>query len=170
MDARAGINQLLSRESLTGQFLRYLVVGAIATVVDIGLFVLLTDSVGVHYLVSNSISFCAGLSVNYALSVVWVFSARTLTNRKAEFLVFAAVGLAGLGWNELLLYVGKGIVGLDHHLSKAIAVILVLFWNFGMRKVMLFRSTAKSCNNDDRQDREDSTVGSQAKVAPSSEN
>ena len=54
------------------QFFRYFFVGGFAFVVDYGLLVLLTEVFGLHYLVSATISFIAGLVVNYLLSTSWV--------------------------------------------------------------------------------------------------
>ena len=86
------------------QLFRYFFVGGFAFVVDYGLLVLLTEVFGLHYLLSATISFIAGLVVNYFLSTSWIFRESTIENRWAEFLVFAFIGVVGLGLNNLLLY------------------------------------------------------------------
>jgi hypothetical protein len=35
------------------------------------------------------------------------------------------------------------VVGLDYRLSKLITVAIVLFWNFGMRKLIIFSRPTK---------------------------
>jgi putative flippase GtrA len=121
------------------QFLRYVAVGGAAFVVDFTMLILLTELAGVHYLLSAGLAFCAGLLVNYALSIAWVFSSRMLRDRRAEFVIFALVGIAGLGLTELILLTGTEGLGLDYRLSKIVAVGVVLIWNFGARKFLLFR-------------------------------
>lgn len=130
------------RKSLLGQFLRYLVTGGLAFVVDFGLFALCLYVFGWHYLLANLVGLVAGLVLNYAMSIVWVFTAckRTLKKRKvAEFSLFAVVGIAGVGLNQLLMYLMVDGVGVNEMVSKMVAAAMVLMWNFGARKLLLFK-------------------------------
>ena len=121
------------------QLARYAVVGFIAFLVDFALLIGCAEVLGWDYFTSAAIGFLAGLVINYRLSVMWVFSHRNLANRQAEFLLFAAVGIMGLAVTEAILFLGTEVSGLDYRLSKIVAVVAVLFWNFGMRKLLLFR-------------------------------
>ena len=132
----------MPRSSLLGQIVRYLVTGGLAFVVDFGLFALCLYKLGWHYLLANLAGLIAGLVLNYALSIAWVFSEckRVLENKKtAEFGIFAVVGFAGVGINQLLMFLMVGRLEWNEMFSKMVAAILVLMWNFGARKLMLFR-------------------------------
>ena len=75
-------------------------------------------------------------------SVLWVFTAckRILKTQKGiEFVLFALVGIAGVGINQVLMYLMVDGLGINEMVSKMIAAVLVLMWNFGARKLMLFR-------------------------------
>lgn len=120
------------------QFFRYFFVGGFAFLVDYGLLVLLTEVFGLHYLVSATISFIAGLVVNYLLSTSWIFRKSTLENKWAEFLIFAVIGVIGLGLNNLLLYLLTDKLHIHYMISKLITTALVMIWNFGARKIVLF--------------------------------
>ena len=122
------------------QLFRYLFVGGVAFLLDAGPLVARTELFGVHSLVSGAVGFGVGLVVNYVLSTRWVFAHRTLANRRVEFLVFAAIGVVGLGLNEMLLFVGTENMGLDYRVSKLLAVVTGLGWNFTARRVLLFRN------------------------------
>lgn len=133
---------MLPRKSLTGQFMRYLFTGGLAFVVDFGLFALCLYALEWHYLLANFVGLVAGLVLNYALSVGWVFTAceRKLEKKKtAEFTVFALVGFAGVGLNQLLMLLMVGVLEWQEMLSKMVAAVIVLMWNFGGRKLILFR-------------------------------
>ena len=134
--------RFFSRSALLGQFVRYLVTGGIAFVADFGIFALCLYIFGWHYLLANLVGLIVGLALNYALSIVWVFTAckRTFEHKKfAEFTLFALVGIAGVGINQLLMYLMVDGLSLNEVLSKMIAAVAVLMWNFGARKLMLFK-------------------------------
>ncbi|MCK5878203.1 MAG: GtrA family protein [Holophagae bacterium] len=120
------------------QLFRYGIVGGIAYMVDFGLLFLLTEYAGIPYLLSAAISFLAGLATNYALSIFWVFKTRSMENRMAEFSVFTFIGLVGLGFNELFLWVFTSLVGWHYLISKLAATPLVFLWNFFARRFALF--------------------------------
>jgi putative flippase GtrA len=126
-------NQIIS------QFLRYAIVVGVAYSVDIVLLVLLIEKAGLHYLISVAIGYIAGLIVKYALSILWVFKTRRLSNKYVEFSVFVMIGFVGLGFNELLIWVLSGLMHVHYLASKVVATGLTVFWNFGARRYVLFR-------------------------------
>jgi len=120
------------------QLFRYTFVGGFAFIVDFGTLVVLTEFLKIHYLVSAGIAFIFGLTINYFLSVKWVFNSRVMENRWLEFLLFALIGLVGLGLNELFLWILTDIFLIYYLFSKIITTIIVYFWNFFARKILLF--------------------------------
>ena len=121
------------------EFVRYFGASACALAVDAGLLAA-GRALGLPYALAAAISFLAGLAVAYALSVRWVFSARSHDNRVAEFGIFAIVGVAGLGLTELILHVGIEGLGWSLALSKTVSAGTVFLFNFGFRKALLFRT------------------------------
>lgn len=126
------------------QFAQYVVVGGLAFLVDFAILYFLTDKAGLHYLASASIAFLVGLLVNYALCVVWIFEVRAIAHRGHEFAVFSIIGLVGLVLNNGLLYVLTDQAGLHYLLSKMFAAGVILIFNFGMRRAILFTERQKS--------------------------
>lgn len=130
----SGMKQLLL------QFLRYSVVGGIAFVVDYGTLYLLTEFLGLHYLISAAIAFILGLICNYCLSTKWVFGESRIRSRWAEFIGFALIGVVGLGLNELIIYVSTDILGIHYMIGKIASTFIVFIWNFLARRFILFKS------------------------------
>jgi putative flippase GtrA len=121
------------------QLFRYILVGGMAFAVDfISLFVL-TNYLGIYYLISAAIAFILGLFLNYILSVKWVFIRRSIENRTFEFGVFAFIGIVGLGLNEVFIWFFTQDLQIYYLISKILASIIILFWNFFARKFILFR-------------------------------
>jgi len=121
------------------QMFRYAVVALVAFFVDFTSLYLLTAHAGLYYLFSAAIAFILGLATNFLLSVRWVFVTRTVENKSLEFFIFGTIGLVGLGLTELLMWLLTEHVGLYYLVSKMISTIIVFFWNFLVRKFLLFR-------------------------------
>ena len=121
------------------QFIRYGFVSVVALAVDFGGMVLLVELLSMHYLIAATISFTAGLVVNYLLSRAWVFAERKYDSNVKEFLLFAGIGVIGLALNNVILWLAVDKIGIFYMYSKIIATILVFFWNFGLRKMLVFK-------------------------------
>jgi putative flippase GtrA len=120
------------------QFFRYFFASGIALIFDFGGLVLLKQAFRFNYLIAASISFVAGLIVNYLMSAFWVFHSSKLRKRH-ELVVFTVTGLVGLGLTDLILWGLTSGFGIYYIFSKAIATVIVYFWNFGSRKKFIFR-------------------------------
>lgn len=129
----------LRKSVLAGELSRYLVAGGTAWLFDITLLYILTEFVGIHYLMSAAISFTLGVAITYVLSTIWVFKARAMANRGAEFAVFGTIGIVGLGLNELFLWFFTEPLPMHYMVAKVFATGFILAWNFAARKYVLFR-------------------------------
>ncbi len=120
------------------ELLRYFAVSGVALAVDTGTLLLAANFV--HYLWAATLGFLLGAVTSYLLSVRWVFRHRRLAAfPRTEFAAFAAVGVAGLGLNNLAIYVAVEHAGLGLLAAKAVAAMLTFSFNFGLRKWGLFR-------------------------------
>lgn len=120
------------------ELVRYFVASLIALLVDMSSLLLLSQFM--HYLWAATVGFLLGAATSYLLSVRWVFRHRRLAAfPKTEFAAFAAVGVVGLGINNLAIFVAVEHVGLSLLAAKAVAAVLTFSFNFGLRKWGLFR-------------------------------
>lgn len=92
-----------------------------------------------HYLWSAAVAFAIGLTVNYLLSISWVFNRNRSAKPWVEFMVFTLIGVVGLGLNELIMYVATDLLSMHYMLSKLISTALVFCWNFFARKLIIFK-------------------------------
>ncbi len=125
-------------DKYAGELLRVFVTSLAALSVDIGVLIFLKELVKFPYLLSSGLSFLAGLLTNYELSTRWAFKTRPVTNRKKEFLLFALIGIIGLILNQSILWALTQHASFYYLASKAVAVIVVFFWNYLARRYMLF--------------------------------
>ncbi|MEA2095916.1 MAG: GtrA family protein [Candidatus Cloacimonadota bacterium] len=125
------------------QLFRYTFVGGIAFIVDFTSLYLLTEFARVHYLYSAAIAFILGLIINYILSIIWVFKSRAVNKKLIEIIIFAVIGVIGLGLNEVMIWFFTDRLSIYYLYSKLISTAIVYFWNFLARKYILYRGSAK---------------------------
>ncbi|MEM9328360.1 MAG: GtrA family protein [Bacteroidota bacterium] len=125
------------KEFLKVQMFRFLLTGGSSFALDVLLLFGLVRLVNLHYLVSNLLAFTVVNLYNYVLSRHWVYGAGSRRLRM-ELLVFFLVVAVGLGINQIFLSLFYEVLGLDLLLSKSIATIITVLWNFISKKFVVF--------------------------------
>jgi putative flippase GtrA len=128
-------------DSLATQIFRFGIAGALATVVDGFTLFSLTHFLKVPYLISTVLGFCLGILVSYIISIRWVFASRTIKSPSMEFLIFFVIGIIALALTASIIYVSVEAFHLHYMVGKAIAIVIVFIWNFGARRVIMFRDS-----------------------------
>ena len=121
------------------QFFRYLFVGGLASVVDWTALWFFYDIVNIYKYVSIALAFACGLLVNYIFSSLFVFTDVETGSRTSQFTIYLTTGLIGLGWTELFMLLFDEVLGIHYMVSKIITTAIVLLWNFGSKKILLYR-------------------------------
>ena len=123
---------------LVKQILKFTVVGGLAFLIDYGLLYVLTEFIGIHYLISSIISFTVSVIFNYIMSITWVFDVNKKQGVK-EFIVFIILSVIGLGINELIMYLMVDIMVIHYMISKLFSTGIVMVYNFITRKIFVER-------------------------------
>lgn len=121
------------------QFIRYLFAGGFATIIDMAFFYLTLNILNFHYIIAQTVGFFFGLLSNYLICIIWIFERNK--SKKIEFILFVLIGLGGLLWSYLILWLLIDILKINYFqnmFSKSISIILVLIWNFLLRKKFAF--------------------------------
>lgn len=133
--------------SLIKEFFRYVLVGGVSFLADFGTLTFFEEVVfrqqreDWQIFVSTAAGFIVGLAVNYILSLVFVFRAsdnRSSGKSVGEFVIFALVGVVGLGITEGLMHLGVNVLHFHYMLTKIVAAGIVLVWNYLGRKILVF--------------------------------
>ena len=126
-------------KKLLEQIVRFGIVGVIAFVVDYTVLLLLTEVMGIHYLISSAVSFVVSVAVNYVLSIAFVFETDKSRSKGQEFALFAVMSVGGLGINQLMMWLLSDRLFIPYQLSKLFATAVVMVYNFITRKLFLER-------------------------------
>ncbi|HYC38321.1 MAG TPA: GtrA family protein [Usitatibacter sp.] len=117
--------------------------GGIATVVDVGLFMLFAQQLGMPYLRVAAGTFALATLVNYVLSVRFVFVSGLRFTRRWEVALVFAVSALGLALNQAILWACVELAGLGLLFSKLAATAVVFSWNYLSRRNLVFGATHK---------------------------
>ena len=107
-------------------------------------------------ILSTAFGFCAGLTVNWLLSITFVFkqvSDEKQSRSKKSFAIFTIIGVIGLGITQLGMFLGVNFLpeitlfssttflgeSWTWWISKVIMTCLVLVWNYVGRKLLVFK-------------------------------
>jgi dolichol-phosphate mannosyltransferase len=119
------------------QLFKFGLVGGSGYVINLAVFALLDQAVGVHHLLAAVASFCVAVTNNFVLNRHWTFQA---SGGHAGFQAarFFAVSLMGLGVNLVLLYLLVDVASASELPSQAVAVALAMPFNFIGNKLWTF--------------------------------
>ena len=127
------------------RFSRFLSVGAIGTVLDFSLLILLTLA-GLPPLLANTLSFTVGLANNFAWNRLWTFGDSVQPDWRKQLAKFTMISLVGLALSNLILLSFQGELGtmIGHPAwgylpAKVIATTVVLFWNYFANRNWTFK-------------------------------
>ena len=129
---------------LLAQIMKFGVVGVIATVIDFGVMIFLTEVFGINPVASATVSFTVSVIFNYLASMRYVFSHREGMSRQREFAIFIVLSVIGLVINDALMWVGTEMTPVDYRIVKVLATAVVMVWNFASRKIFLDGGTQSS--------------------------
>ncbi|NMC51615.1 GtrA family protein [Candidatus Kuenenbacteria bacterium] len=125
---------------LQKKFIRFAISGGIATVVDISLLYILTEWLGIWYLISSVFSFLVGSITHFSISRAWVFDDRGKKYWQ-QYKSFFVIHLVGLAINTAALYILVEYFDVYYIAAKIITVIFGVSWTFWANKKLTFEKT-----------------------------
>jgi putative flippase GtrA len=120
------------------QVFRFLLVGLFCASIEYLTFNVFINAFKIEYLVANVISIVIAVSINYLLSRAFVFE-KSKYSKRDEFLSFVLFSVLAIVLNQLILWMFFEIIKLDIRLCKALAIIIVAFFNFLTKKYIVFK-------------------------------
>lgn len=127
-------------------FLKYIVVGTIATLCDLAVFSVCTNLLGINYLVATALAVVIATGVKFLLCLKFVFNLRGRTTNHAWWYQLTA-SLLALLLNLLCMYLLVDVFGFAHlHFiisgllwARCLTTGSVFIFNFIAAKYIVFR-------------------------------
>jgi len=138
-------DQMIKNRKEMWRFIKFAIVGASGTVVDFSVLNLVHLAFGAGLFLSNTISFSVAVMNNFIWNRLWTFPESQQRPFGKQLLQFVAVNVVGLVINQSVFlslnhYVFEPWLGeLGYNVAKACAIIVVLFWNFGINRIWTYK-------------------------------
>jgi dolichol-phosphate mannosyltransferase len=126
------------KKNVIKEFVKFGIVGGIGTLINITILYLLTEKVGVYYMISAIISFIFAMSNNFILNKIWTFKENVKLGIGKKYLQFGLVSISALLVNLLFLYIFTEILGIYYIISQILAIGIALIINFIGNKIWTF--------------------------------
>jgi len=119
------------------RFLRFAVVGGIATLIQFLILVALVELAHANKLIANAVGFVFAAAANYLMNRYFTF-AGTRSHMGYAMLKFAVTSVIGLGINTIIFQTLMSF-GLYYIIAWVLAVGLTLIWNYSAARLIVFR-------------------------------
>jgi putative flippase GtrA len=130
-------------ERALSQFTRFAMVGVVNTLTSSALYLAMTRLVRLPPLAANAIAFVVSASLSYLLNKYWTFRDPRPAHAR-QYPLFILVGAIGLLLSETILWVLHSRLGVHDFIAFLAAVGVVMFWNFGASRGIVFRPSRPS--------------------------
>ena len=122
------------------QFMRFAMVGGIATAMQYVILVVLVHAGLAGAVAASSIGFAASSLANYALNRSFTFrSSKAHSDALPRFFVVAMLGLA---LNAGLMWLFNVLIGIHYLIAQVLATGGTLLWNFALNRIWTFSRTS----------------------------
>jgi putative flippase GtrA len=135
----------LDKQNEIVRFVKFATVGAIGTVVDFTVLNVLILVFGLSKFWANTFSFSAAVLSNFIWNRLWTFPESRQEPLVAQLIQFGLVSIGGYVINQTIFLGLDALVlhewgTLGYNVAKAIAILVVLFWNFAVNRIWTYRN------------------------------
>lgn len=127
------------RGILKQQIFKFIIVGGFCASIEFITFNIFISFFKIDYLIANVLSILIAVSINYLLSRAFVFE-KSRYSKRDEFLSFVLFSVLAILLNQMILWVLFEVIKLDIRLCKALAIVIVAFFNYLTKKYIVFKA------------------------------
>ena len=112
------------------RFLKFAVVGVIASAIHILFLYMFTEFLSIYYLISSFFAFIIANIINFILNKSWTFEEKIIHKTLNKYVFFLFFSTIALVINLLFLYIFSELFGVYYIISQILAIGISLWINF----------------------------------------
>lgn len=124
---------------LLDKYWRFVIVGGFGFFVDVSITWILKEKILVQKYFANSFGFVCGVTFNYVFNRIWTFKSNN-PDIFWQYGAFLTIGLIGLVIVNGVIYLLHDRFKWNFYLSKILAMIVFMFWNFSANYFYTFQN------------------------------
>ncbi len=119
----------------------YLFFGGLTFLISIGSYYVCAETLGMHYMVANVISWIVAVLFAYITNRIFVFksSATGFAQILKELWLFIACRLTTGGMEIVIMFIGVTLMSVNDMIVKIISQIVVILSNYVFSKLIIFK-------------------------------
>lgn len=121
------------------EFIKFMIVGAVGTVVNLGLLFILTEYFDLFYLVSSAIAIETSIISNFIFNDVWTFKQDKEKRFIKRALYYQVISLCSLAIQLIVVFILTDSFNIYYVLSGFIGIGVSFMLNFILNKYITFR-------------------------------
>ena len=127
------------RTILRSDLFLYLIVGALATIVEWSGFWIFFDMLQIQYLLATALAFVFSTFANWLLGRILVFRGKQNQSLLKELLSIYLTSIGGLLLNLGIMYVMVDFCSIQEMIAKITSTVLVFSYNYLIRKKLIYK-------------------------------
>lgn len=123
----------------------YCFFGGLTTVVNIAIFYLFNDVVGLHYMVANIIAWVVAVLFAYITNRTWVFKSKVCGSKAIfkELMLFIWFRVLSLVMEMVILFIMIDLLGVSEMITKLVTQVVVIIANYVFSKWIIFKEPVR---------------------------
>ena len=132
------LGYLKYKKNVMNEFFKFAFVGFIGTFINLAVLYMLTDMMGIYYVLSAIVSFMVAMTSNFILNKTWTFKEKAKEKIANKYFTFFVVSITALVFNLFFLYIFTEYLHIYYLISQVLSIGIGLIINFMGNKIWTF--------------------------------
>lgn len=125
----------------TREVITYLIAGVLTTIINLRIFYVAADIMGIDELISNAIAWVIAVAFAYFINALWVFKSKyiSVTDEIEKVIRFVSGRIASFLVEEAGIFIFVKCLEIDKMLIKVALAVVVIIMNYVVSKLFVFK-------------------------------